>query len=42
MRGSLVGGYRRTEFDLEYDDGSSSIDADFTLAGPFFGLELAL
>jgi len=42
LRGSLVGGYRMTDIDVEYDDGSSVIDNDLTIAGPFFGLELAL
>jgi hypothetical protein len=42
LRGSLVLGYRLTDIELEYDDGSSDVEADFTVQGPYAGLELSL
>ena len=42
LRGSLIGGYRMTQVDVEYDDDATVIDNDLTIAGPFFGLALAL
>lgn len=42
LRASLVGGYRRTDLDVEYDDGASRVDADLTISGPYVGLELSL
>ena len=42
LRASLVGGYRYTDFKLDYTDDSSDIDADFTIQGPYVGLEVRL
>lgn len=42
LRASLVLGYRRTEVELDYDDGSTAIDADLTLDGLYLGLEASL
>lgn len=42
LRVSLVAGYRYTDFELEYDDDSSAVDADLTIQGPYVGLDLSL
>jgi hypothetical protein len=42
LRASLVGGYRMTDIDVEYDDNSSLVDADLTIAGPYVGFEFSL
>ncbi len=34
-------GYRGFDFDAQYDDGDSTIDADFTLQGPYVGLSIS-
>ncbi|MEQ1895619.1 MAG: hypothetical protein ABL998_24025 [Planctomycetota bacterium] len=42
LRGSLVGGYRLTQMDVEYDDGASNVDVDLTIQGPYVGLQVSL
>lgn len=42
LRASLVVGYRMTDFELEYDDGSNQVRSDLTIAGPYIGLEASL
>jgi len=42
LRGSLVGGWRMTDLEVEYDDDATLVEADLTLQGPYFGLELSL
>lgn len=42
VRGSLVGGWRRTDLDVEYDDDSTLVEADLVIQGPYLGLELSL
>lgn len=42
LRASLVVGYRLTDFQLQYDDGSNSVDTDLRVAGPYIGLEASL
>jgi hypothetical protein len=39
---SLIGGYRLTQLDLEYEDGSDKIDINADLSGPYLGLSLTL
>lgn len=36
--GSVVGGYRYIDFDLEYEDPDSEVDASMTLDGPYLGM----
>ncbi len=38
---SIVGGWRFTRLDAEYDDGGDSTDVDLELSGPYLGLVLA-
>ena len=38
---NLAIGYRGFDFDAEYDDGDSTVDADFTLQGPYVGLSIS-
>ena len=42
LRASLVGGYRISEFEVEYDDEDSDtdVDIDLQLQGPYVGFEL--
>jgi hypothetical protein len=42
LRGSLVLGYRISDVDLDYADGSSQVDVDLRLQGPYAGLEIFL
>ena len=42
VRASLVGGYRMTDLDIEYDDDASVVDVDLTIQGPYVGLEVSL
>jgi hypothetical protein len=42
LRSSLMFGWRQTEVDVEYEDGSDDVEADFTLSGPYVGLEITL
>lgn len=42
LRGSLVGGWRRTDLDVEYDDDATLVEADVVIQGPYLGLELSL
>ncbi len=42
LRTSLVVGYRLTQFELDYDDANTQIDTDFTIQGPYVGLEVML
>jgi hypothetical protein len=42
VRASLVGGYRISQIEVDYDDENADIDADLRLSGPFVGLELAV
>ena len=42
VRASLVGGYRMTDLDVEYDDDASVVDVDLTIQGPYVGLEVSL
>lgn len=42
LRASLVLGYRLTDFQFEYEDGSSNVNSDLTIAGPYIGLEASL
>lgn len=39
--GNLAIGYRGFDLDAEYDDGGSTIEADFTLDGPYVGLSIS-
>ena len=42
LRMSLVVGYRLTDLELEYADGSTNVESDLTIAGPYVGLEGSL
>jgi len=42
LHASIVGGYRRTDLELDYADDSTDVDADFTIDGLYFGLQLTL
>jgi hypothetical protein len=42
LRASLVGGYRMTDINAEYDDDTSLVDIDLTVQGPYVGLEVSL
>lgn len=42
LRLSLVGGYRYTIIDIEYENGSTDVEWDLTLSGPYVGLEVTL
>ena len=42
LRASLVAGYRLTDFELEYEDASTNVHNDLTIAGPYVGLEVSL
>ena len=40
LRGAVVVGYRSFSFDSKYEDSSSEIEADFEIAGPYFGVSV--
>ena len=42
LRASFVAGYRHTLFDLAYEDDGADIDTDFTISGPYAGIEVSL
>lgn len=39
--GILVGGYRYTDIDAEYDDGGDRVEVDVTFDGPYAGLRIS-
>lgn len=41
LGGWLVAGYRRYDIDADYDDGDSKVKADFTLDGPYVGIDIS-
>ena len=42
LRVSLVGGYRYILLDVVYEDGSTDVEVDVSLSGPYAGLEITL
>lgn len=38
LAGRLLGGYRRVDTELQYDDGDDRVEADFVIDGPYVGL----
>ena len=38
---AFIFGYRATELDVEYDDGSDRVDANLEVSGPYIGLRLS-
>ncbi len=42
VRASIVGGWRQSKFDVDYDDGGDNVEAEFDLSGPYLGVEFTL
>lgn len=42
LRTSLLLGYRYTNLEVDYEDGSSDVDVDFAIEGAYIGLEVSL
>ncbi len=40
LGGSFVFGWRQVDFDVEYEDGNSDVELDFSYSGPYIGLQL--
>ena len=42
LRGSLVVGYLLNETDVDYEDGSTSVDTEIRIQAPYVGLQFTL